>query len=201
LGKKREDDSSRRAPIQALRADAQRNYDALLDAAARVFATEGVDAPVKEIAMRAGVGVGTLYRRFPTRSDLIVAVFRHEVEFCVETADILASKYEPFEALTRWVSCYQDLILMKRGLAAALHSDEPTYAELPTYFEASLVPPLTRLLCAGIAQGSSVAMRARDQRRCRADEPHGGVAPQRLDGVTGRISWLFVAGQTGTLGA
>jgi AcrR family transcriptional regulator len=151
LGKKREDDSSRRAPIQALRADAQRNYDALLDAAARVFATEGVDAPVKEIAMRAGVGVGTLYRRFPTRSDLIVAVFRHEVEFCVETADILASKYEPFEALTRWVSCYQDLILMKRGLAAALHSDEPTYAELPTYFEASLVPPLTRLLDAAAA--------------------------------------------------
>lgn len=151
LSKKREVDLSQSTPVQTLRADAQRNYDGLLDAAARVFAKEGVDAPVKMIAARAGVGVGTVYRRFPTRSDLIVAVFRHEVEVCVGAADVMAREYKPFEALTRWVARYQDLILTKRGLAAALHSDEPTYAALPAYFEASLVPPLTRLLDAAAA--------------------------------------------------
>ena len=70
------------AAEQPLRADAKRNHDLLIDVAATVFAELGVDAPIKEIASRAGVGVGTFYRRFPKRSDLIVAVFRREVEAC-----------------------------------------------------------------------------------------------------------------------
>ena len=62
------------------RADARRNEKSLLDAAAEAFVSAGVDVPVREIAARAGVGVGTIYRHFPTRADLIVAVYRHQVE-------------------------------------------------------------------------------------------------------------------------
>lgn len=131
---------------QALRADAQRNYVSLVEAAAAVFATSGVDAPTKEIADRAGVGIGTVYRRFPKRSDLIVAIFRCEVDCCAHAAKILAAEYEPFEALSRWIQRYLDLILTKRGLAAALHSGEPAYQSLPGYFEQRLVPSLASLL-------------------------------------------------------
>src|SRR6187402_1936808 len=69
-----------------VRSDAQRNIDALLEAAKDVFATSGVDAPVREIAEKAGVGLGTLYRHFPQRSDLIAAVFRREMDACADAA-------------------------------------------------------------------------------------------------------------------
>ena len=89
-----------------LRADAQRNEDLLLTVAKEVFATEGVDAPVREIAARAGVGVGTLYRRFPKRSDLVAAVFRQEVDACAAEATALAAVHPPGEALARWLRRY-----------------------------------------------------------------------------------------------
>ena len=130
----------------ALRADARRNYDTLIDAARAVFAVSGVDAPIKEIADRAGVGVGTFYRRFPKRSNLIVAVFRREVDECAHAGAILAAEHEPFDALRRWIGRLLDLIVTKRGLAAALHSGEPAYAELRDDFEARLVPSLDDLL-------------------------------------------------------
>ena len=66
------------------RVDARRNEQALLDAAAAAFVAAGVEAPVRDIAARAGVGVGTVYRHFPTRADLVVAVYRHQVEACAE---------------------------------------------------------------------------------------------------------------------
>src|SRR5690348_3989360 len=87
-----------RAP-RRLRADAQRNIDALLEAAKAVFSTSGVDAPAKEIADLAGVGVGTLYRHFPQRSDLVKAVFQHEVDACAAAAAELAAAHKPGEAL------------------------------------------------------------------------------------------------------
>jgi AcrR family transcriptional regulator len=134
------------ASIAPLRADARRNHEALVLAAARVFAASGVDAPIKAIADQAGVGVGTVYRRFPKRSDLIGAVFRYEVDNCADAADTLAAQYGPFEALTRWIDRLLDLIITKRGLAAALQSDAPAYAALRADFEARLVPSLTRLM-------------------------------------------------------
>jgi AcrR family transcriptional regulator len=146
MGKRTRDDGTPIGSGQALRADAQHNYDVLVEAAATIFAATGVDAPMKEIADRAGVGVGTLYRRFPKRADLIVAVFRHEVDGCADAARTLAAKYEPFEALTRWIQRYSRLIVTKRGLAAALHSGEPAYESLPRYFEERLVPSLQDLL-------------------------------------------------------
>jgi len=71
-----------------VRADAQRNMDGLLQSAMAVFATSGVDAPVRQIAEKADVGVGTVYRHFPQRSDLIVAVFRREVDACADAAAV-----------------------------------------------------------------------------------------------------------------
>src|SRR5260370_22109598 len=93
-----------------VRIDAQRNLDALLEAALAVFATSGVDAPVREIAEKAGVGIGTFYRHFPQRSDLIAAVFRHEVDACADAAPVLAAKHAASEALARWMQRYAAFI-------------------------------------------------------------------------------------------
>lgn len=136
-----------------VRADAKRNIDALLEAALAVFATSGVDAPVREIAVRAGVGVGTVYRHFPQRSDLIVAVFRHEVDACADAAPVLAAEHGPDEALARWMQRYVDFITAKRGLAAALHSGDPAYDTLPAYFQKRLRPALQTLLEAAAEAG------------------------------------------------
>lgn len=136
-----------------VRADAQRNIDALLQSAMTVFATSGVDAPVREIAEKAGVGVGTVYRHFPQRSDLIVAVFRNEVDTCADAAADLSAKYEPAEALARWMQRYVDFITNKRGLASALGSGNPEYATLPAYFEKRLNPVLRNLLDTAAAAG------------------------------------------------
>ena len=136
-----------------VRADARRNMDALLEAALAVFATSGVDAPVREIAAKAGVGVGTVYRHFPQRSDLIVAVFRHEVDGCADAAPVLAAKHTPAEALARWMQRYVDFIAAKRGLAAALRSGDPAFEALPGYFEKRLVPALRALLDSAAAAG------------------------------------------------
>ena len=110
-----------------MRADAQRNLDALLRAAKAVFATSGVDAPVREIAKKAGVGIGTVYRHFPQRSDLIAAVFRHEIDACAEAAPLLAAEHAPGEALAKWLQRYAAFIATKRGLAPALHSGNPAF--------------------------------------------------------------------------
>ena len=137
-----------------VRVDAQRNIDALLDAAKVVFSTSGVDAPVREIAARAGVGVGTFYRHFPLRSDLVTAVFRREVDACADAAPTLAAEYEPGEALSRWIYRFTDFIATKRGLAAALHSGDPAFNVLPDYFLQRLGPALGGLLDAATAAGA-----------------------------------------------
>src|SRR6186713_1099041 len=77
-------------PNKVVRADAQRNLEGILRTALEVFETSGVDAPVREIADKAGVGVATLYRHFPNRSDLIAAVFRHQIDACADAASTLA---------------------------------------------------------------------------------------------------------------
>ncbi len=128
------------------RADARRNTDALLRAAMAVFAESGVDAPIRQIAEKAGVGVATLYRHFPQRSDLIVAVFRHEVDACADAAPILAAGREPDEALSLWIERYIGFLGAKSGLAAALHSGDPAYEALPAYFEKRFRPALAGLL-------------------------------------------------------
>jgi AcrR family transcriptional regulator len=134
-----------------MRADAQRKMHSLLGAALEVFKKSGVDAPVREIAEKAGVGLGTVYRHFPQRSDLIAAVFQNAVDTCAEAAYVLAKKYEAGEALIRWIQRYVDFIATKRGLAAALQSGDPAYRALPVYFSERLQPALTSLLDAAVA--------------------------------------------------
>lgn len=136
-----------------VRADAKRNINALLQSAMTVFKNSGVDAPVREIAEKAGVGVGTVYRHFPQRSDLIEAVFRKEIDACADAAGDLAAKYGPVEALERWMLRYLDFIAAKRGLAVALHSNDPAYETLPTCFVEELSPALKSLLDAATATG------------------------------------------------
>lgn len=134
-----------------MRADAERNLASILQAAIEVFARSGVDAPVREIAERAGVGLGTIYRHFPQRSDLIVAVFQTQVDACAEAAATLAARHEPGEAVARWLHRFVDFLTTKRGLAAALHSGDSAYLALPAYFDKRLRPALQTLLDAAVA--------------------------------------------------
>ena len=143
-----------KAPDRGRRVDAQRNEQSLLTAAAAVFVTAGVDAPIREIATRAGVGIGTIYRHFPTRADLIIAVYRHQVETLAETGStLLASSPTPYAALGRWINQFVDFLVTKHGLAAALRSDEAGFATLHAYFLDRLLPVCTRLLDAAAASG------------------------------------------------
>ncbi|MFW6693871.1 TetR/AcrR family transcriptional regulator [Streptomyces sp. MAR4 CNX-425] len=136
-----------------MRPDVRRSLDALLTAAAEVFETDGVDAPVRRITAKAGVGAGTLYRHFPQRSDLITAVFRKEVDACAAAAPALAAEHEPLEALRRWLHRFTRFIAAKQGLKAALHSGDSAYESLPGYFRDRFVPALTGLLDAAAATG------------------------------------------------
>lgn len=103
-----------------LRADAQRNRDAVLAAAAEAFTQHGLDASLEEIAKQAGVGIGTLYRHFPQRADLVMAVYRQQVEQVVAAARTLAQEHPPAEALRLWMVRFVDYAAGKRGLAGAL---------------------------------------------------------------------------------
>lgn len=155
-----------------LRADARRNEDAVLEAARVVFAEHGVDAPVREIALRAGVGMGTLYRRFPTRADLVAAVFRREVDDCAAEAQALAAAHPPLAALVRWLRRYSGFIGTKRGLSAALHSGDPAFDTLPDYFRERFTPALAGLLETAVA----------------ARQIRAGVAPYDLLRAIGNLS-------------
>lgn len=136
------------------RADARRNEETLLDAAAAIFVTSGVEAPVRDIAAEAGVGTGTIYRHFPTRADLIIAVYRHQVEACAEAGPaLLESSPTPHDALGRWIDLFVDFLVTKHGLAAVLQSDAAGFDTLHEYFLDRLVPVCGRLLEAAAAAG------------------------------------------------
>lgn len=163
---------SEEKPTRGKRADAVRNQRALLAAAAEVFVTSGVDAPIREIAARAGVGVGTIYRHFPTRADLVVAVYRHQVEACAEAGPtLLAGTDSPFAALRRWVDLFVDFLVTKHGLAGALQSDSSGFEALHAYFLDRLVPVCAELLEAAVA----------------ADEIDPGTQPYELMRAIGNL--------------
>lgn len=136
------------------RADARRNEKSLLDAAAAVFVRAGVEAPVRDIAAEAGVGTATIYRHFPTRADLIIGVYRHQVEACAEAGPaLLASSPTPYAALASWIDLFVDFLVTKHGLAAVLQSDNTGFETLHAYFLDRLVPVCTDLLAAATASG------------------------------------------------
>lgn len=145
-------DSGSEQLVPRKRADARRNEKALLDAAAAAFVTSGVDVPVRNIAVLAGVGVGTIYRHFPTRADLIVAVYRHQIEACAEAGPaLLADSDTPHAALAQWIDLFVDFLVTKHGLAAALQSDDAAFQALHAYFLDRLVPVCDQLLDAAVA--------------------------------------------------
>ncbi|MGH3641941.1 MAG: TetR/AcrR family transcriptional regulator [Mycobacterium sp.] len=135
------------------RVDAQRNVDALLTAAKTVFAGSGVDAPAKEITDLAGVGVGTLYRHFPQRSDLVKAVLAQEIDACADAGQALSAEHGPGEALATWLLRYTDFLATKHGLASALHKGGPAFDALRDHFLLRLGPTLASLLEAAAACG------------------------------------------------
>jgi AcrR family transcriptional regulator len=142
-------------PSRRQRSDAKRNVVALVAAAKTVFAVSGVDAPAKEITDLAGVGVGTLYRHFPRRSDLIVAVLQHEIDACVEAAEELGATLSPRAALMAWIERFTDFVGTKRGLASALHSGDPAYDDLPQHLLDRLEPALRALLARAVDAGDA----------------------------------------------
>ncbi len=166
-----------------MRADARRSLVALLEAAKDVFAISGVDAPVRMIAEKAGVGIGTVYRHFPQRSDLIAAVFRNEVDACANAASVMSAQHAPGEALDRWLKRFIDFVATKRGFSAALHSGDPAYEQLPNYFMDRLAPALDGLLKAAAMTGEirsdvePVDLLLAIARLCSSDDK-GGITKQ-----------------------
>ncbi len=145
-----------RSSVPRKRADARRNEETLLDAAAGAFVSSGVDVPVREIARRAGVGVATIYRHFPTRADLVVAVYRHQVEACAAAGpELLATSDSASAALAQWIDVFVDFLVTKHGLAEALQSDDASFAVLHAYFVERLVPVCAQLLEAAAAAGEA----------------------------------------------
>ena len=147
-------DSGSESSARPKRADARRNEQTLLDAAAAAFIASGVDVPVRDIAAKAGVGVGTIYRHFPTRADLIVAVYRYQVEACAQAGPaLLATSSTPHAALASWINLFVDFLVTKHGLAAALQSDAAAFETLHAYFLDRLVPVWAQLLDAAAVAG------------------------------------------------
>ena len=128
--------------------------DAVLRAASTVFTSSGVDAPAKEITDLAGVGVGTLYRHFPQRSDLVKAVLEKEITDCAEAGRVLSCTLEPGVALERWLSRYTEFLAAKDGLASALHSNRAAFDALRQHILAQLGPTCEALLESATASGA-----------------------------------------------
>jgi len=106
---------------RSMRADARRNYERLLDAARKVFADQGGSASMEAIAKQAGVGVGTLYRHFPKRIDLVEAVYRGDVDVLVSSAERGVTELDPWAALEAWLHAFVDYGRAKRTFLNELH--------------------------------------------------------------------------------
>jgi AcrR family transcriptional regulator len=140
--------------VRPLRADARRNRDALLVTAADIFATQGVDVSLEEIARRAGVGIGTLYRHFPTREALIADVYRREVEQLCGGVDDLLAAMTPAQALEEWMRRFVSYVATKRGMAAALKSVVAADSEIFTKSRAQINEAMARLVYGAAEAGT-----------------------------------------------
>jgi AcrR family transcriptional regulator len=115
-------DRGKPTPVRKARADAERNRIRLLETAKAAFAEKGSGASLEEIARAADVGIGTLYRHFPTRDALIEAVYRNETEQLMAAATHFADKYPPVKALREWMLLFVDYVAAKHGMSEALNS-------------------------------------------------------------------------------
>ncbi len=139
---------------RALRADAARNREKLIETAVVAFTDGGVDVPLESIAAKAGVGVGTLYRHFPSRNALVQAVYRHEVErLCASPAALLA-EHAPDQALQEWMNRFVEYAATKRGMSEALSSAVASGLPLFATTRSQMLTALGTLIDAAVADGS-----------------------------------------------
>jgi len=135
------------------RADAVRNRERLLEAAKAVFSAGGAEASLEAVARRADVGIGTLYRHFPTREALYEAVYRHEVEQLSELAEQLKGEPEPVEALRQWLRANVEFVATKKGMAAALALAAGPPSELTAFSYDRLTKAVGALLARAAGAG------------------------------------------------
>jgi AcrR family transcriptional regulator len=135
------------------RTDALRNRERVLEAAKSVFSAGGADASLEAVARRAGVGIGTLYRHFPTREALYDAVYRREVEQLGELADELKGDAAPVEALRKWLRANVEFVATKKGMAAALALAAHKPSELMAFSYERLTKAVGALLERAVAAG------------------------------------------------
>ena len=140
---------------RALRVDAQRNRDALLTAATLAFSEHGTETSLEDIARRAGVGIGTLYRHFPTRDALVVAAYRKGVDDVCDNASRLLADGPADEALLQWMTGFVDYVASKRGLAGTLkQASDGSHHELFVAMRAKMLASLVLMIDATVADGS-----------------------------------------------
>lgn len=135
------------------RADAVRNRDRVLEAAKIVFNAGGPEASLEAVAKRAGVGIGTLYRHFPTREDLFEAVYRREVEQLSELAEQLKNSKDPVDALRRWLGSTVEFVATKKGMSAALALTFQSSSDLAAFSMDRLTKAVGSLLDRAVAAG------------------------------------------------
>jgi AcrR family transcriptional regulator len=135
------------------RADAVRNRERVLEAAKSVFSAGGADASLEAVAQRAGVGIGTLYRHFPTREALYEAVYRREVQQLGELAEALKNEADPVGALRRWLRSNVEFVATKKGMSAALALAAHGSSELHAYTFDRLTRSVGALLNRAVAAG------------------------------------------------
>lgn len=135
------------------RKDAQRNREQLLSAAQAVFSAGGGDASLEAVARRAGVGIGTLYRHFPTREALFEAVYRREVEQLAELSEQLTAGIAPVAALRLWLRSNVEFVATKKGMSKALALASHSSSELTAYSFARLTKAIGTLLARAIEAG------------------------------------------------
>ncbi|MEY9871658.1 AcrR family transcriptional regulator [Streptacidiphilus sp. MAP12-33] len=141
------------ADPRPLRADARRNRDRLIEVAARAFAQDGPDVTLEAIAKEAGVGIGTLYRHFATREELVEAAYRGELaQPCDSAAQLLGSR-EPDAALRAWMDGFVRYMTTKRGMSDALRALIASGGDPFSHGRAMLTAAITELLHAGTAAG------------------------------------------------
>ena len=139
--------------VRRPRADAVRNRERVLEAAKAVFSAGGPDASLEAVAKRAGVGIGTLYRHFPTREALFEAVYRREVQQLVELAEQLKSEAAPVDALRRWLRSNVEFVATKKGMLAALALTVHGSSELYAHTFDRLTKAVGALLARAVAAG------------------------------------------------
>ncbi|WP_373288246.1 TetR/AcrR family transcriptional regulator [Chelatococcus reniformis] len=135
------------------RADAVRNRERVLAAAKAVFSAGGTEASLEAVARQAGVGIGTLYRHFPTREALYEAVYRREVEQLGELAEALKGEPDPVEALRRWLHSNVAFVATKKGMAAALAIAAHGKTDLAAFSYERLTTAVGSLLARAAAEG------------------------------------------------